>query len=195
MTTLIQKWRYLASSQVAGADKRASRGIGYPCERKTPRPRCDSTHPVGERSRKRPGRWSDREVSYRPRRPNHQGQGHVRAAGAGDRRAPPELARLLLVVTRDGEADVMTMKAEAANPDTTLRDAVNATLRSVTKHGGNVAWVAAIPAERRQGRRGRTLKRAPANVRCSFHWAATAPKPQNALRRDLNRQLPVLGWR
>jgi hypothetical protein len=60
----------------------------------------------------------------------------------------------------------MTMKAEAANPDTTLRDAVNATLRSVTKHGGNVAWVAAIPAERRQGRRGRMLKQAPASVRC-----------------------------
>jgi hypothetical protein len=104
----------------------------------------------------------------------------------------PELARLLLVVTRDGEADVMTMKAEAANPDTTLRDAVNATLRSVTMHGGNVAWVAAIPAER-QGRRGRTLKQAPASVRCSFHWAATASKPQNALRRDLTRQPSVLG--
>jgi phenylacetate-CoA ligase len=54
----------------------------------------------------------------------------------------PELGRLRLVVTRDGETDVMTLKAEAANPDTTLRDAVNATLRSVTKLGGNVAWVA-----------------------------------------------------
>jgi phenylacetate-CoA ligase len=36
----------------------------------------------------------------------------------------------------------MTLKAEAANPDPALREAVNATLRSVTKLGGNVAWVA-----------------------------------------------------
>jgi phenylacetate-CoA ligase len=54
----------------------------------------------------------------------------------------PELGRLRLVVTREGEADVMTLKAEAANPDAALREAVNATLRSVTKLGGNVAWVA-----------------------------------------------------
>ena len=36
----------------------------------------------------------------------------------------PELGRLCLVVTRQGETDVMTLKAEAANPDTTLREAV-----------------------------------------------------------------------
>jgi phenylacetate-CoA ligase len=54
----------------------------------------------------------------------------------------PELGRLRLVVTREGEADVMTLKAEALNPDTALREAVNATLRSVTKLGGIVAWVA-----------------------------------------------------
>jgi phenylacetate-coenzyme A ligase PaaK-like adenylate-forming protein len=54
----------------------------------------------------------------------------------------PELGRLRLVVTREGETDVMTLKAEAANPDATLRDAVNATLRSVTKLSGSVAWVA-----------------------------------------------------
>ncbi len=54
----------------------------------------------------------------------------------------PELGRLRLVVTREGETDVMTLKAEAASPDTALRDAVNATLRNVTKLGGNVAWVA-----------------------------------------------------
>jgi phenylacetate-CoA ligase len=56
-------------------------------------------------------------------------------------RRHPELGRLRLVVTRESETDVMTLKAEAANPDTTLRDAVNATLRSVTKLGGNVTWV------------------------------------------------------
>jgi phenylacetate-CoA ligase len=33
-------------------------------------------------------------------------------------------------------------QVEAANPDPALREAVNATLRSVTKLGGNVAWVA-----------------------------------------------------
>jgi phenylacetate-CoA ligase len=57
-------------------------------------------------------------------------------------RRHPELGRLRLVVTRAGEADVMTLKAEAANPDAALREAVDATLRSVTKLGGNVAWVA-----------------------------------------------------
>jgi phenylacetate-CoA ligase len=57
-------------------------------------------------------------------------------------RRHPELGRLRLVVTRDGETDVMTLKVEAANPDPALREAVNATLRSVTKLGGNVAWVA-----------------------------------------------------
>jgi phenylacetate-CoA ligase len=54
----------------------------------------------------------------------------------------PELGRLRLVVTREGETDVMTLKAEAENPDTALREAVNVTLREVTKLGGNVAWVA-----------------------------------------------------
>jgi len=57
-------------------------------------------------------------------------------------RRHPELGRLRLVVTREGESDVMTLKAETANPDTTFREAVNATLRSVTKLGGSVAWVA-----------------------------------------------------
>jgi phenylacetate-CoA ligase len=57
-------------------------------------------------------------------------------------RRHPELGRLRLVVTREGESDVMTLKVETANPDTALREAVNATLRSVTKLGGSVAWVA-----------------------------------------------------
>jgi phenylacetate-CoA ligase len=54
----------------------------------------------------------------------------------------PELGRLRLVVTREGEADVMTLRCEAANPDAKLLEAVSTTLRSVTKLGGNVAWVA-----------------------------------------------------
>jgi phenylacetate-CoA ligase len=36
----------------------------------------------------------------------------------------------------------MTLRAEAANPDAKLLEAVSTTLRSVTKLGGNVAWVA-----------------------------------------------------
>jgi phenylacetate-CoA ligase len=50
----------------------------------------------------------------------------------------PELGRLRLVVTREGEADVMTLKAEAALPTDVLRREVAATLRALTKLGGNV---------------------------------------------------------
>jgi phenylacetate-CoA ligase len=54
----------------------------------------------------------------------------------------PELGRLRLVVTRQGETDVMTLKAEVAGDHTALREAVTATLRAVTKLGGTVDWVA-----------------------------------------------------
>jgi phenylacetate-CoA ligase len=53
----------------------------------------------------------------------------------------PELGRLRLVITRKGEADAMTLKAEAATPDTELHQAVSATLRSVTKLSGSVELV------------------------------------------------------
>jgi phenylacetate-CoA ligase len=53
----------------------------------------------------------------------------------------PELGRLRLVVTRDGEADVMTLKAEAAASDAGLREAATATLRAVTKLSGAVDLV------------------------------------------------------
>jgi phenylacetate-CoA ligase len=53
----------------------------------------------------------------------------------------PELGRLRLVITRNGETDVMTLKAEAAIPNTELEQAVNATLRSVTKLSGSVEVV------------------------------------------------------
>ena len=53
----------------------------------------------------------------------------------------PELGRLRLVVRRDGESDAMTLKAEAATPAPELRDAAAATLRAVTKLGGNVELV------------------------------------------------------
>ncbi len=54
----------------------------------------------------------------------------------------PELGRLRLVVTRSGEVDVMTLKAETAAPTEGLRQALTATLRAVTKLGGVVEVVA-----------------------------------------------------
>src|SRR5438477_121688 len=53
----------------------------------------------------------------------------------------PELGRLRLVVTRAGEVDVMTLKAESASATDVLRDSVTATLRGVTKLGGSVELV------------------------------------------------------
>jgi phenylacetate-CoA ligase len=52
----------------------------------------------------------------------------------------PELGRLRLVVARDGEQDVMTLVAECAQSG--LRDAVAATLQSITKLRGEVRLVA-----------------------------------------------------
>jgi len=52
----------------------------------------------------------------------------------------PELGRLRLVVGRDNEQDVMTLRCECAAPSEALRDAVVSTLRAVTKLGGNVEW-------------------------------------------------------
>ena len=54
----------------------------------------------------------------------------------------PELKRLRLVVSRDGESDVMTLKAETTAASPTLAEAVGATLRVVTKLGGKVELVA-----------------------------------------------------
>jgi phenylacetate-CoA ligase len=53
-----------------------------------------------------------------------------------------ELGRLRLVVTREGEADAMTLKAECASPSDAMLNELGATLRMVTKLGGNVALVA-----------------------------------------------------
>src|SRR5690242_17307889 len=55
----------------------------------------------------------------------------------------PELGRLRLVVTRSGESDVMTLKAECASPNDGLRDQLNSTLRAVAKLSGNVELVGA----------------------------------------------------
>jgi phenylacetate-CoA ligase len=54
----------------------------------------------------------------------------------------PELERLRLVVTRENETDVMTLKTECASPSEAVRDEVTATLRAVTKLQGAVDLVA-----------------------------------------------------
>jgi phenylacetate-CoA ligase len=54
----------------------------------------------------------------------------------------PELGRLRLVVTRQGEVDAMTLEAECASPSDALRGEIAATLRTVTKLTGTVAWAA-----------------------------------------------------
>jgi phenylacetate-CoA ligase len=53
----------------------------------------------------------------------------------------PELGRVRLSVTRDGEQDTMTLGAEYPTQDASLVDAVAATLQSVTKIRGGVILV------------------------------------------------------
>src|SRR4051794_10767978 len=55
----------------------------------------------------------------------------------------PELGRLRLVVSRAGESDVMTLRAECASPSDALRDRLGSTLRTIAKLGGNVELVGA----------------------------------------------------
>ena len=57
-------------------------------------------------------------------------------------RRHPELARLRLVVGRQGETDMMTLHAETASTDDGLAAAVAETLRTVTKLGGRVEFAA-----------------------------------------------------
>jgi phenylacetate-CoA ligase len=49
-----------------------------------------------------------------------------------------ELGRLRLLVGRSGETDVMTLKAESGSHDPALAQAVEDTLRAVTKLAGGV---------------------------------------------------------
>ena len=55
----------------------------------------------------------------------------------------PELGRLRLVVARVQETDAMTLKAECSASSEALREQIAATLRSVTKLGGDVELVGA----------------------------------------------------
>jgi phenylacetate-CoA ligase len=47
------------------------------------------------------------------------------------------------VVSRAGETDVMTLRAECASPCDALRDQLSSTLRTITKLGGMSNWSAA----------------------------------------------------
>jgi phenylacetate-CoA ligase len=53
----------------------------------------------------------------------------------------PELGRLRLVVGRDNEQDVMVLRCECGRPNDALRNAIAATLRAMTKLGGDVELV------------------------------------------------------
>jgi phenylacetate-CoA ligase len=53
----------------------------------------------------------------------------------------PGLGRLRLVVTREGEVDVMTLRCESSAPNEALRSEIASTLRAVTKLGGGVELV------------------------------------------------------
>lgn len=53
----------------------------------------------------------------------------------------PALGRLRLVVTRQGEADAMTLKAECAQASNALREEIAGSLRAITKLGGTVELV------------------------------------------------------
>jgi phenylacetate-CoA ligase len=53
----------------------------------------------------------------------------------------PALGRLRLVVTRQGETDAMTLKAETGTSGDALREEIAASLRVVTKLGGSVELV------------------------------------------------------
>jgi phenylacetate-CoA ligase len=57
-------------------------------------------------------------------------------------RRHPALGRIRLVVTRVGETDAMTLKAEAAERSDALAAAIGETLRAITKLGGSVELVA-----------------------------------------------------
>jgi phenylacetate-CoA ligase len=56
-------------------------------------------------------------------------------------RRHPELKRLRLIVTREAEADAMTLAAETAAPTDALKAAVGATLQDLTKLKGAVDFV------------------------------------------------------
>jgi phenylacetate-CoA ligase len=54
----------------------------------------------------------------------------------------PELGRLRLVVTRADEQDVMTLKAEAASPDTALATRIGEAVQQATKLKSTIELVA-----------------------------------------------------
>ncbi len=61
----------------------------------------------------------------------------------------PELGKARLVVSRRGEVDAMTLRAEATSSDAALSSAVAETLRAITKLSGTVEFVSpgSLPAD------------------------------------------------
>jgi phenylacetate-CoA ligase len=57
-------------------------------------------------------------------------------------RRHPELARLRIVVTRDGETDAMTLRAEAGKADNGLAEKIAESVQAITKLKGKVELVA-----------------------------------------------------
>lgn len=56
-------------------------------------------------------------------------------------RRHPALGRLRLIVTREGESDAMTLRAETAAASEALREEIASSLRAVTKLGGSIELV------------------------------------------------------
>jgi phenylacetate-CoA ligase len=57
-------------------------------------------------------------------------------------RRHPDVGRLRLVVARAGETDAMTLKVESTNRDAALGDRILDSMRTVTKLGGSIEFVA-----------------------------------------------------
>ena len=94
-----------------------------------------------------------------PRRPDHQGEGHVRAPRADRRGDAPasRISRARLVVTRDNEQDAMTLHGRDAPgmPTTSPRPSPRPCRRVTKLQGQRAACRSRRAAERRQGHRGR----------------------------------------
>ncbi len=64
-------------------------------------------------------------------------------------KAHPQISRLRLIITREGERDVMTLRAESASSGEDVKAALGATLSEITKLRGSVELVApgALPRD------------------------------------------------
>ena len=65
----------------------------------------------------------------------------AKATEEADRRMPEAMLCRMELVTRSGETDAMTLKAESASVSEAIRNEIASTLRAVTKLGGAVELV------------------------------------------------------